>query len=201
MKYRSRVDQIDVGHSLFSAVFRGTTTLSDHLFDTPALPRAMRAVNWIPETSVHHAIKVTDKLRDYDQFVGTQTMVVRDELRQKTHLVAIQTDGLFLYTVDNQSDISIRKVSNSHTRRAHICLRKYDGVPIISYAVTEVNGSRLFVNDTEISINFSDVDFPYLVIEQPTIGLPAVNAPSVGILSHCYRSRTQAAGGVIPLRE
>jgi hypothetical protein len=99
MRFISLVDQQTPPDNLFSVAIRKNAQLNDALFDTAPLPRAFHPLKWIPETSVHQAVKVTDGLRDTNQFLSTQCPIVRDELRGKTHVLSIETDGLYLTTV------------------------------------------------------------------------------------------------------
>jgi hypothetical protein len=169
MRFIPRADQRTPAASVFTTAIQKTLPLTDNLFDTVPLPRAFHPLKWVPETSVHQALKITDKLRDTNQFLGTQSLLVRDELRQKTHILSIETDGLYLTTVGGDHLPSRTMVHAGFTRRAHLCPRKYDGLPLASYIMRQDGAHRLFVNGRPIQTQSDDLDFPYMVIQQPPV--------------------------------
>jgi hypothetical protein len=187
MQYRSRSDQMLPKSSLHTFVFRQTSGPTDSLFDTSPLPRPMRAVNWIQETHIHRAVCLTTKLANSNQFVGTQKMIARDEVRRCTHLIAIERDGLFYYLLRSPTDVAKEQLSDGNIRRAHICLRKFDGKPIVSWVAESNRKGKLLVEGKDITTSALDVDFPYMAVGQPPIGFPATNPPNDGILLYKCR--------------
>lgn len=191
MKFKSRSEQIMKAPVLPLSVssLSRVSPLGDEIFDTDRLPRPIQAINWKRETGVHGGVLVTDKLKNTNQFVSTQVMVVRDEVRKNTHLVTIEQEGLF-HSIYSDDKISLRRlVRAGDVSRAHVALRKYDGRALIAYVVREEEKTKLFVDNTEIRVDTNFVDFPFLVIDQPTIGLPATQAPSYALLLYKDREK------------
>ncbi|TPK79438.1 hypothetical protein FJ527_04785 [Mesorhizobium sp. B2-4-18] len=191
MQFRSRDQQkapnSNVGHFALATA----TIFDDTIFDTEPLSRPTRALNWVLETSVHQALKLTDRLKNANQFVGVQRAAVRDEVRETTYVAAIQDDGLYLYTLKNGKIYSTTCIDPSPSvRRCHLSLRKFDGTPLVLYARDD---GTLYLNDKQVDTPQSDVDFPYLTIDQPPIGFPAVVQPTIGFIA--YKSR--ASGDVV----
>lgn len=186
MQYRPRSVQIQPANVAPFTTFAlaRAAGISDAIFDTAPLPRPIRAVNWASETNVHGGVRITNALRDANQFVGTQVMVVRDEVRRATHVVAIEADGVYHYTFAGGAITNRREVASGTAVRAHIALRKYDGRPIVCFVLKTGDTTRLFLEDREIKTGHQQVDFPFFAIVQPPIGLPAVAAPTTGIITY-----------------
>jgi hypothetical protein len=152
MQFKSRAAQVSptTVFPLSSKSFFASGPLTDAIFDTMPLPRPIRAVNWTSETSVHDGILVTDALRDSNQFVGVQMMVIRDEVRQATHIAAIETDGLYHYVYADNKLKNRRLVAKGEIVRAHIALRKYDGNPLVTYILKVGDKTSIYLEEHEI---------------------------------------------------
>ncbi|MCV0439295.1 MAG: hypothetical protein K5880_11730 [Hydrogenophaga sp.] len=190
MQYRPRSAQVQPANVAPFTTFSlaRTSGISEEIFDTAPLPRPIRAVNWTLESNVHGGVRVTESLRDANQFVGTQVMLVRDEVRRVTHVVAIETDGVYQYTFANGAITHRREIALGTGIRAHIALRKQDGRPIVCCVMKSGDTTRLLLDDREINTGHQQVDFPFFTVVQPPIGLPAVAVPTTGILTYKDRS-------------
>jgi hypothetical protein len=188
MQFRTREAQRQTQFSLFSAVFARSTSATDTMFDTAPLPKEMRALNWILETTVHRAVKLSSSLKNTNQFVGVQTMLARDEVRRTTYAIAIENDGLRLFALKNGALSSSITVASGDVRRAHISLRKFDGAPIVAYVIKKNDGYVVQVNGKTITDVSSDFDFPFVTVKQPPIGYPALAQPEAIIVSYKDRS-------------
>ncbi len=164
---------------------------TDAIYDTPALPRSFSSLHWTHEAKVHGGLLVTRNLKNTNQFASTQVMAVRDEVRRLTHFIAIENDGLYRYVYDNDA-IKLRLlVASGDIRRAHLALRKFDGVPVIAYVVARDGAYELFLNDTAVPTTSQDIDFPFLAIHQATMGNPAVIPPADAVLFYKDRGSNQ----------
>ena len=144
----------------------------------------MTPVNWTHETEVHRAIKVTDNLRNSNQFVGTQDIIVRDETRRRTFVATIETDGLYLYLVVDAKVVSRSLVHEGVVRRVHLALRKFDGAPVVAYSAQSAGGGwELRINGARVGASSGNADFPFLSFQQPPIGLPAPTPPEHLVLT------------------
>lgn len=188
MRFRTREAQRQTQHSLFSAVFAKSAPASDTMFDTVPLPKELRALNWILETTVHRAVKLTSNLKNTNQFVGIQTMLVRDEVRRTTYVIAVENDGLRLCALKDGNLSSSITVASGNVRRAHISLRKFDGTPIVAYVIAKNDGYIVQVNGKTITDVSGDFDFPFVAVKQPPIGYPALAQPEAIIVSYKDRS-------------
>lgn len=190
MQYRPRSAQIQPNNDAQIAAFFLTQTsgISDAIFDTAPLPRQIRAINWASETNVHGGVRVTNALRDSNQFVGTQVMVVRDEIRRACHIATIETDGLYHYVFNGTAIENKNLIASGTVLRAHIALRKFDGQPILCYVLKSGDTTRLFLGNREVPTDREYVDFPFFAILQPTIGFPATVEPNTALLTYKDRS-------------
>lgn len=70
---------------------------------------------------------------------------------------------------------------------------------MIVYVAESAGLRRLYLNDLEIPTDGQDVDFPFYLIEQPTIGFPAITAPTNALLFYKDRaSNKQYVRGIEP---
>lgn len=181
MKYVSRADQSPAKVTLMS--FLGTS-LSDALLNTPQLPRPTKALRWLRETEVHSGLRITDKLKNSNQFFANQVMVVRDELRSVTWVSSIETDGVYLSRIEGNHLASHDLVASGEISRATLTLRKYDGFPLVTY-IQVINGQgKLFINKAQVMTASDSVDFPCLAIEQPPIGFAGLDSPKHAVLTY-----------------
>jgi len=190
MQFRSRKDQSTPALFLAKALSEvvPSSVLTDDLFDTRPLPRPIRALNWSSETKVHGGILLTAALKNANQFVGTQTMVVRDEVRRRTHVVAIEIDGLYHYTYAQNAIQMRRLVATGDAIRAHISLRKFDGQPIVSYVLRKDASTTLHIESQQVATKAARVDFPFFTLLQPTTGYPATAPPDTALLFYKDRA-------------
>jgi hypothetical protein len=188
MKFKSRDQQEKSTPTLFSEAAKAKGSLSDDLFDTSGLPRPTIAVRWRRETDVHNALRLTDSLANTNQFVGTQAFLVRDEVRERTLIASIELGGLYLSHVKDGNLTSRSLVHAGDIRRVHLCLRKFDGIPLVCYVASDQGKYKLYINGKLVSTTSDNIDFPHLEVEQPPIGFAATSPPTVGILT--YKCRT-----------
>lgn len=189
MVYRSRKDQAAwMSSGSFSLQFRAREG-GDVSFDTPLLPRQMRPLNWTQETEVHKAFKITDNLLNSNQFIGTQTMIVRDELRKVSFISTIEVDGIYINRAVDAKVQSRDLLHHGVIRRAHLCLRKFDGNPVTAYVAKVGEGWELYVNGTKIQEESDDIDFPYISFQQSPIGFPSPDRPQFCILTYKCRKK------------
>ncbi len=189
MKYVSRTDQTRAGVTIFST---GHQSLSDDLLDTARLPRPTNAVRWLRETTVHSGLCITESLRNTNQFLTNQTTLVRDEVRQVTWVISLETEGLYLSRVENTKLVARTQLAPGEIVRATLTVRKFDGAPIVTYIRVSNGISGLYVNGVEVPTSVTDVDFPCIWFEQPPIGYAATEAPTNGLLTYKSKSNAQA---------
>jgi hypothetical protein len=181
MKYVSRADQAPATVSLMSLAGRG---LSDALLNTPKLPRPIKALRWLSEADVHSGLRITAKLKNSNQFFANQVMVVRDEIRSLTWVATIETDGIYLSRIEGNHLASHDIVSAGEVSRATLTLRKFDGLPLVTF-IQIINGKgQLFINKFCVGTTADNIDFPCLAIEQPPIGFAALEAPMHAVLTY-----------------
>lgn len=181
MKYVSRVDQSPAKITLMSL---SGVILSDSLLNTPQLPRPTKALRWLRETEVHSGLRITDKLKNSNQFLANQVIVVRDELRLVTWVASIETDGVYLSRIEGDHLASHDLIAAGEISRATLTLRKFDGFPLVTYIQVINSQGKLFINKSQISTTSDSVDFPCLAIEQPPIGFAGLDAPKHAVLTY-----------------
>lgn len=186
MKFISRADQVRPASGLKTFMVGGGIT--DALLDTQPLPRPVKALRWRSEADVHSGLKITDKLRNTNQFFSSQAILVRDEVRQITWVTTIETDGIYLSRVEGTALTSRVLLALGTVERATLALVKYSGLPVVAYVLNDAGQKRLFVNDREIQTGAGSPDFPSLAIEQPPIGFAGLNPPKRALLA--YKSST-----------
>ncbi|WP_215810230.1 hypothetical protein [Vibrio alginolyticus] len=193
LKYRSRLEQKTQAFSLEKTTRKDI----DCILDGVDIPRPMYSKNWVQESNVHQAVKLTDSVLTTRNFVGAQANIVRDELRKLTYALHIEGDENYLI-LSKIKDSKIVKQStiDKNVWRSHLALDKYTGKCSALYIKTVEQDNRLYLDGKEIQTQDSDIDFPYLSFSQLPIG-HVPNKPANFILLS-YKSR---ATGNIYYRE
>jgi hypothetical protein len=99
MRYIPRSEQsaYQVGYSMLTYVPSHRDGLSDEYFDGVPVASKSPALHWIEENEVHRAPWLSSTIDSSSYFLGPQSMLCRDELRDVTH-VAVPDDGLIMKT-------------------------------------------------------------------------------------------------------
>jgi hypothetical protein len=189
MRYIPRSEQsaYQVGYSMLTYVPSHRDGLSDEYFDGVPVASKSPALHWIEENEVHRAPWLSSTIDSSSYFLGPQSMLCRDELRDVTH-VAVPDDGLIMKTVSNGQLVEAKRLSSKKLKRAHIELHKFSGRPYVLHASDQMGKSLLFFNGELVPTRSTDVDFPFMCFDQSRIGHVPSEGTFIGLISYKDRS-------------
>jgi hypothetical protein len=198
MKFISRENQLGENNKrAFYAFFANEKqNFSDNILDGAEILDKPTVRNWIDENKVHQAKFLSNSIDSSRMFIGKQVISVRDEQRRITHICFIETKALVVCSIKDNEIIRREVLHEGFTQRATICLDKYTGKTYVLHCSNSDNKRKLFLNKTEIETVAEEIDFPFMVLEQPPIGHFAIAQHSYGLLSYKCRKT-----GKIFLRE
>lgn len=173
-----------VGYALLPLASKELQASSDAFFDGEPVGNKAVARHWIEENDVHRAPSLSDELYSTRFFLGAQTLLVRDEVRTLTHVVAPARNSLSVVAIKDGTITSREILFSGFTQRAHIALRKFDGKTFVFHTSGSPNSLRLFLNKQSIESEAAAPDFPYLAFSQEPIGHVAASAPRYGLLAY-----------------
>jgi hypothetical protein len=190
MKFISREDQLNltnkgISRSSYSTMY---TNINDDILDGDEILNKPTVHNWIDENKVHQAKFLSSDIASSRMFIGKQVISVRDEQRRITHICFIETRKLVVCSIKDNEIISRETLHEGFTQRATICLDKNSGKTYVLHCSDSESKRKLFLNRIEIPTEAEEIDFPFMVLEQPQIGHFAKTAPSYGLMS--YKCRT-----------
>lgn len=191
MKFISRENQLGENAKVaFKSFFANKNqNLSDAILDGEAILNKPTVRNWIDENKVHQALFLSNSIDSSRMFIGKQVISVRDEQRRITHTIFIEAKALIICSIKDNQIIHKEVLHEGYTQRATICLDKYTGETYVLHCSNSEGKRKLFLNKEEIKTEAEEIDFPFMVLEQPTIGHFATKPFSYGLLSYkCRKS-------------
>lgn len=182
--FNSARDELDVG--LMSLV-KGLVTFGDEMLDGVTIPIKGKAVHWTEENDVHGSLNLSSQITSSRPFLGAGTLVVRDEVRGRSHVAVVDNSGLSLVTIKDNAIDSKQSISEGSVLRATVCLDKYTGLAHVLYVQETADGVHLYLDGKLVKTKSVNVDFPFIGIAQPTIGHVATQASDFGLITYKCR--------------
>ncbi|UVL48316.1 hypothetical protein LOY57_11130 [Pseudomonas moraviensis] len=200
-----RVDASQIGLLSLSA----SALLRDELLDGISITRKDIPAHWVSEKYVHHAISLSHRIENTRFFLGPQIVATRDDIRQLSHFLVMESDALYLITTELGVIKTKLVVQEGEVRRATICLNNYSGKVSCLYCLKKSDGSYgLYLDSAELKTLSSDLDFPFMAWSQEPKGNVPMAEPSFGLITYKCRSSGKmfvrsmdVSGRVAPERE
>lgn len=179
----------DKSKSSFLPFFNNQVDMfSDSLLDGEEIKNKPTVQSWIDENKVHQAIFLSHDINSTRMFLGKQIISVRDEKRRLTHICFIESKSLILCTIKDGEIIFKETIYNGFTQRACLAFDKFSGKTYVLHSSSKDGENKIFLNGKELISKATNVDFPFIQLEQVPIGHFGSAEYSYGLISYKDRN-------------
>ncbi len=162
--------------------------ISDKILDGVPVVSKSSSENWAEENKLHSARSISKSIDSTRGFLGRQVIAIRDDVNLLTYAAFIESGGLIKVSLRDGELISREIVHSGYTQRVHLALNKFNGKLFVLHASKIANKTALFLNGDLIPTSSDNVDFPYMVFAQVSIGHVQTTEPEYAIISYKCRN-------------